>query len=176
MTPTEKHAHCAKILGSAWTYASDVEAETFAEKNLRDAGLADTTPVICFGLPPPGELLFAAGHGFEYKGKKYLFIMINADMRIVLFDELRGLIGHEVAHLVAPRGFRCNDLLQSGNHAAFIECEHEVDAWGEQLAGKGQVSRTLAWVIRYTESLHGTSDPSINAVMGGMRRRIFLLR
>lgn len=125
------------------------EAELIAREFLMKAGIT-ATPVICSGSPDIFQL--AASQMRPYGFDRYFFIMFDTQFRRAAGSNVRGVIAHEVGHLVARGGTTCNDEIRVRDIDAYVRCEHDVDVVADQLANPGEVPRMLRWVIHYLDT------------------------
>lgn len=174
MTPAEKNTQCVSLARGAWSYAYDTEAESLAQLYLDKAGLG-YVPVVCLGHPPLGYTVFAQAQEISVSAQSYLFIHINAEMRLELFDELRGLIAHEVAHQVLPESRLCGKYYLDRKYDMYTTCEHTVDALGESWGRKGDVRRALIFLVQYIQRTDAGSSSEGGLLLDLLDRRIKLL-
>lgn len=159
---------CADSFGSEWRRVRDDPAEALAKELLAKANL-ERVVIICSGGTDKLDLAGADVHDFGFE--HYLFIQLNEDFRLAIGGELRGVIAHEVGHLLVSES--CNALLRAGNNARFINCEHEVDMAGESLAGAGVVIQMLKWTEAYTSRFARPYGYGSD-LLWNLRRRIIL--
>ena len=157
---------------SDWTVTQDDEVERYAKEFLATAGVT-ATPVVCSGIASDDDPVqsIRASSGFV----SYFYIGIRSDFRLAIGEEIRAVIAHEVAHLVTDTDVSCGSFLERRDEGGYIECEHRADQRADTLAGRGQMARTLRWLIGYLRERYGADDRRIGVQLFQLNRRIYLL-
>ncbi len=165
---------CARIFDHTRSHKLlNDEAELVAREFLAKAGIA-ATPVICSGSGDIFQL--AASQMRPYGFDRYFFIMFDTQFRRAAGSNLRGVIAHEVAHLVARGGTTCNKEIRAYDVDAYVRCEHDVDVAADQLTNPGEVPRMLRWVIHYLDTQLSNVHPGrAEEQMRYLHRRVILI-
>lgn len=161
---------CNKIFGRDARSSYDVEVVKLSALFLSEIGKT-ATPVVCSGSIDPYTTVASklVPDGFQ----TYFLILFDANLRLSVGEEIRGMVAHEVAHIVTDGENACGRMTSKD---AFIDCEHRADKEGNRLAGRGQMARSLTSTLDYLSRTRGEGDLFALQVMTDLRRRIFLLR